>query len=80
MDLNQIKEIIKADKGKLIIMEDGKPVLVIMDFADYAQSINKNLSRENFSAPASSVQEAKVQNEIPPGLKEEPLKIEDLPF
>ena len=35
MDLREIKEIIKTDGGKFIIIEDDKPVFVIMSFEDF---------------------------------------------
>ncbi|MAF43205.1 MAG: hypothetical protein CMI54_03415 [Parcubacteria group bacterium] len=41
MNLEEIKEIIKADGGKIIIVEDGEPTLVIMSFEDYKAKLKK---------------------------------------
>ena len=35
MDLNEIKKIIEEDGGKIIIVENGEPVMVVTSFADY---------------------------------------------
>lgn len=66
MDLNEIKKIIEEDGGKFIIVENGKPVMVITSFADYTK---KKLPSEK-----------KVEKATPQESAEEELKIEDLPF
>ena len=66
MDLNEIKKIIEADGGKFIIVEDGKPIMVITSFEDYAK---KKLQSEK-----------KIKEPVPQELDEEDVKIEDLPF
>lgn len=35
MNLDEIKEIIQNDKGKFIIVENGRPIIVILSFEDY---------------------------------------------
>ena len=40
MDLNEISEIIAEDGGKFIIVENGKPVLVIVGFNEYKEKIS----------------------------------------
>lgn len=69
MTLDEIKEIIQKSGGKFIIVENGKPEMVIMSFEDF---------KKNFTAPATST--PPPQKETPQELEEEPLKIEDLPF
>lgn len=65
MDLNEIRQIIEQDKGKFIIVENGKPVMVIISFQDYKNKI----------------QELKPKTQkAPEEIEEEDLKIEDLPF
>jgi len=66
MDLNEIKKIIEAEGGKIIVVEQGKPILVITSFEDYTK---------NKSKP-----EKKNETQATPDLAEEELKIEDLPF
>ena len=34
MDLEDLKRILKKDKGKIIIVEDGKPVMIISSYVD----------------------------------------------
>ncbi|MCD6528350.1 hypothetical protein J7K44_01805 [bacterium] len=86
MNLDEIKEIVKIDGGKFIIVEDGKPVLVITNFEDYKRMIglfsqkgkeNPHLdSLSNSNSQESISQEKKVSNES----SEEELTIDDLPF
>ena len=66
MDLNEIKKIIEAEGGKIIVVEQGKPILVITSFEDYTK--NKLKPEKNDQAPKT------------PDLAEEELEIEDLPF
>ena len=41
MTLDEIKNLIEADKGKFIIVENGKPLLVVMSFDDYKKILEK---------------------------------------
>ena len=66
MDLNEIKKIIEEEDGKIIIVEDDKPVLVITPFKDYGKKRVKP--------------EKKTEKPLPQESNEEDLKIEDLPF
>lgn len=83
MDLAEIKEIIEADGGKFIIVEEGKPSLVIMSFEDYKKSLKnkgqKTLIKKEKEKTSPSQKTAK--SSLTPHLaKEEELTIEDLPF
>jgi len=86
MDLNEIKEIIKADGGKFIIVENDRPEFVIMSFDDFKKSVQKKREvptnnsnpavaerKETYSIPENT-------NQIPKELEDEPLRIEDIPF
>ena len=70
MDLNEIKKIIEEDGGKVIIVENGEPVIVVTSFADYKKG------RERPEVKAKE----KEPKPLPPELSQEELKIEDLPF
>ena len=70
MDLNEIKKIIEEDGGKIIIVENGEPVMVVTSFADYKKGRVK-------SEPKPKEKDPKP---LPPELSSEELKIEDLPF
>jgi len=44
MDISQIKKLVKSNGDKFIILENGEPELVIMDFKEYEKLLGK---REN---------------------------------
>ncbi len=67
MDLNEIKKLIDEDGGKIIIVENGEPVLVITSFADY-QAKRVKPEKKGEKPP------------VPKELAEDELKIEDLPL
>ena len=66
MDLNEIRQFIEEEGGKFIIVEDGKPVMVITSFEEYKK---KKINPEK-----------KTKKPVSPESDEEDLKIEDLPF
>ena len=68
MDLNEIKKLIEDEGGKIIIVENGQPVMVITSFKDYQ---NKAKSQKP---------EKKAEKPIAQELEEDELRIEDLPF
>jgi len=70
MDFEEIKKIIEADGGKFIIIENGKPVMVVTSFKEYKERVLEK--REN--------QPKKERKPVPQELKEEELKVEDLPL
>lgn len=78
MNLNDLRGVIEEEGGKWIIVEDGKPVFVIVPFRDYI----KNSKKVNPTLPFEqkfAVDDGKVLMNMPRELAEEPLKIEDLP-
>lgn len=78
MDLDEIKEIIQKSGGKFIIVENGKPEMVVMSFEDF----KKDYSSPTTHTPPPTVPVSKTGEklQVPKELEEEPLKIEDLPF
>jgi len=70
VDLNEIKKLIEEDGAKLIIVENGEPVMVITSFSDYKKGKAKSESKPKQNAPKP----------VPEELNNEELKIEDLPF
>ena len=76
MDLNEIKNLIEIDGGKFIIVENGKPIMVILSFEDYKNKLKLN-KQDN---PGNINPAQKKQRPIPKELEEEELKIEDLPL
>ncbi|MBI2041901.1 MAG: hypothetical protein HYT20_02705 [Candidatus Nealsonbacteria bacterium] len=72
MDLNEIKNLIEIDGGKFIIVENGKPEMVVTSFEDY----KKRLIEKKIN-PAVIKKEQRI---VPKELESEPLKLEDLPL
>ena len=81
MNLNEIKDIIAKDGGKIIIVENDKPTMVVMSFEEYqrnpGQKNNPGLSvpqKPNlaWSKPslAGSKPEAKVEQRQAPFMQE----------
>ncbi len=64
MDFSELKKIIDSKESKVVIIENGRPVMVVMSYEDY---------RRKFKG------EEKTE-EVPKELVDEPLKVEDLPF
>ena len=73
MDINEIKNLIEIDGGKFIIVENGKPVMVVISFEDY-----KNRLIEKKVSPAIIKKEHRQV--MPKELESDPLKLEDLPL
>jgi hypothetical protein len=69
---NSIKSILKDNKTKCVIIEDGKPVYVILPFEEY-QQLQKREDR-------SILDEDKVNSEIQEESNASTISIGDLPF
>lgn len=67
MDFKEIKNILNSGENKIIVIENGKPLMVIMKFEDYKKKFNQSALEE-------------TENDLPEELTEEPLKVDDLPF
>ena len=73
MDFNEIKNLIQQEGGKIIIVENGKPVMVVLSFEDF--KARNPSTRSARSGQASS--------QVPPleePQSEEELTIDDLPL
>ena len=69
MDLNELKDIIQREGGKIIIVENGKPQMVVMAFEEWRRQ------------PKSPQEQAPMPT--PPPVDEENLRgitIDDLPL
>ena len=72
MNLQELKDIIQRDGGKIIIVENDKPELVVMSFEEYRAKTKERLS-PSFAPP------------LPPPQREDErersdLTIDDLPL
>ncbi len=72
MNLREIKDIIKREGGKIIIVENDKPEVVIMSFDEWKGE--KHQEREN--APRAE----QSSSAPPPEERPEELTIDDLPL
>ena len=68
MDINDIKQFIPEDGEKIILMENGKPVVVLMSFNTYKKEF-KSAKQDRIHNDEEVNQERKKE-----------LTIEDLPF
>ena len=77
MDLNEIKQLINSNDEKIILIEDEKPVLVLMSFEGYRKnfSIQRIINQKVKNNSQGETQTNKSQE----GSQSE-LKLEDLPF
>jgi hypothetical protein len=90
MNLEEIKEIIQKEGGKIVIVENDQPQLIIMSFAEYKGRMPVARAAEQSSPdPRGNIQaEPRINAYSPPrvegipGPKEEPegLTIDDLPL
>lgn len=46
MDFNELKNLIQQEGGKIIVVENGKPVMVVLSFEDF-KARNKKVEPEN---------------------------------
>ena len=73
MNLDDLRQLIDQEGGKIVGVESGKPILVVTSFDEYKK-------RFKISYPQLSLAGNDQRTEIlPRELADEPLKIEDLP-
>ena len=68
MDFNEIKNLIQQEGGKIIIVENGKPVMVVLSFEDF-----KTRSKKGGTPGPSQAPPEEQEND-------EELTIDDLPL
>lgn len=86
MHFNELKKLILTGNERLILVEDGKPTVVLLSFEDYKKNFNPSKeSKETGSKKQEALQESpplpEPQPEPPQAeKKEKDLTLEDLPF
>jgi prevent-host-death family protein len=80
VNFEELKNLIEKEEGKIIIVEKGEPVAVLISYKDY----KKGREGGNLAGFASAFSQRMESNsyfprEMPEELKKEELKIEDLP-
>jgi hypothetical protein len=82
MDLNQLKKIMDRERAKIIIVENGEPIMVVSRFEDYQQRLlfdkKKERLENTLSRQPKIIQSTKLltKEEMPA----DELTVEDLPF
>lgn len=85
MDLNELKEIIENEGGKIVIVEDGTPRMVIMAFEEW-QKKRGGAWRSGQSAPRIRAEQPRASESEPQPMVGEDraaggeLTIDDLPL
>lgn len=79
MNLNEIKDIIEKDGGKIIIVENDKPTMVVMSFDEYKKNPGQKHNPASSNSPSKPEAEQKFMQEIRDEEPEE-LTIDDLPL
>lgn len=83
MNWNEINKFIEASGGRAMIIIDGRPALVVMDYNDYRQLDNHSVEPDQ---PAEALESLVPKlDEIPAEVNQAPLvpgglAIDDLPF
>jgi len=86
MNLNEIKDIIEKDGGKIIIVENDKPLLVVMSFDEYKGYKGSLEQKNNPGLSVPSKPDGKAEQKQAPFMQEirdeepEELTIDDLPL
>ena len=82
MDFKQIKDIIEKDGGKIIIVENDKPTMVVMSFDEYKGKAGQRNPAAVPPSPSEGHNEQKGNPFMPDmeGQEKEELTIDDLPL
>ena len=73
MDFNELKKIMPSNGERIILVEDGKPIMVLLSFSDYKKKF-ADLEEEG-----GQEKENKKENPSEQGSEGE-LTLDDLPF
>jgi len=76
---SSIKSILKDNKTKCVIIEDGEPKYVILPFEEY-QQLQKSENHSILDQSRAQLDEDKVNSEIQEEANASTISIEDLPF
>lgn len=69
MDFDDIKQLINSNKERVIIVENGKPIVVLISFDEYKKKFKNSEENEIETIPEEEKENTKKE-----------LTIEDLPF
>jgi prevent-host-death family protein len=73
MDFQELKQLINSNGERIILVENGKPTIVLMSFEDYRKMAQGSESRE--------IEKPEIQNnQIQENRERKELTLDDLPF
>jgi len=79
MELEELKKLVSKNRERVILVEEGKPSLVLLSFDDYKKMAGLNPG-EDQSNPSQSNPSPKEEQSLQESNKKEELKLEDLPL
>lgn len=77
MDLKEIQDLLKGEKGKIIIVENGEPLMVILPYEEYKKKGSGSNADDSGNGNGNGISEP-LPEEIPDSQSE--LTIDDLPL
>ena len=80
MNLNEIKNLINEEGGKLIIADDNGPAMVVMSYSDYKKLKIAPLAKVETDDLIEKLPIMREKNEVTVEAKKESFGVEDLPF
>ncbi len=80
MDFNEIKDIVQKSGGKFIIVENGKPEIVITSFEDFKKELSSKNSKENLNQQTILVPQINQEFPISSEARNKVLAKEDVPI
>ncbi|MDI6882996.1 MAG: hypothetical protein QMC93_00770 [Patescibacteria group bacterium] len=84
MNFNEIKQLISSSRERVIIVEDGKPVMVLLSFEDYWKNFKQNPQvnpeTEKTEKTTPLFEKKATQTDDPEESQEEKIRLEDLPL
>jgi len=80
MDFDEIKQLIKLNRERVIVVENGKPVVVLISFDDYQKNFRSSEENSNDIERETPDYQIKDRPQEKKEKDKRELTIEDLPF
>jgi len=71
--LEELEKLLKKIGGRFIIVEDGKPRYIILDFGEFKRLVGGSPSKEEDSGPPIEIEEPQAE-------EKDDLMVEDIPL
>ena len=80
MDFDEIKKLIKLNRERIIVVENGKPVVVLVSFEEYQKNFRSSEENSNDVEGETPDDQIKDRHQEKKEKDKRELTIEDLPF